>query len=277
MADLTRRAFVAGAALGLGVATTGCGGGDPRPDFGWLTPWMSIQTWTLRGFPLTDALDQVVALGLVRVELGSNHVSSTSAPADVDAALAELAARGLTCVTCGLEETSADAAADRRAFDFARRLGAHAILVDPPADAFAALEPLVVEYDVRLGIHNHGPGSRYPLIADVLAALAGRDPRIGAILDTGHCLRSGEDPVDAVRRLAGRLHGVHLKDVAAPEAAAPDVILGDGALDLPGVLAALRTAGLPAGAAVSLEYEANPEAPFDDIALALSRIAALAR
>ena len=37
--------------------------------------------------------------------------------------------------------------------------------------------------------------------------------KIGCCIDTGHFLRSREDPVDAAEAFAGRTYGVHLKDV----------------------------------------------------------------
>lgn len=274
---LDRREFLAGTTAGLAGLAVGGGCGDNTGRFGRFTAMLSIQTWTFRQFPIDVALDWVDQLGFARVELGSNHFSSTAADAAVDAMRAAIAARGLECVTAGLELPTADAAANRHLFEYARRLGLRTLLVDPTADSFTSLDALVAEFDVRAGIHNHGPGTRYPLIADVLAAVAGHDPRIGSILDTGHCLRSGEDPVDAIHRLAGRLYGLHLKDVATATADAPDVILGHGALDVEGVLVALRDVGVPADASLSIEYEANPDAPYDDVAAALALLEDLAR
>ncbi len=68
------------------------------------------------------------------------------------------------------------------------------------------------------------------------------------------------------------LFGLHLKDVAAPMPGAIDTILGEGVLDLPGVFRTLRAVGFPADASLSVEYEANPEAPYDDLVIALANI-----
>jgi L-ribulose-5-phosphate 3-epimerase UlaE len=77
----------------------------------------------------------------------------------------------------------------------------------------------------------------------------------------------------AIRAFAGRVHGLHLKDVAAANSAAPDVILGEGVVDLVAVFRALREIELPADATISLEYESNPFMPFDDIARCLDHVA----
>ncbi len=255
-----------------GAWAAACAGDEPR--FGGHV--MSIQTWTFRSFDLPTALDMSAMLGLDHVELGSNHVSSASGP-PVAEVLEALARRGLSCVTAGLEPTSADHAANERVFAFAVALGLRTILVAPPTDAWASLERLVAEHDVRLGVHNHGPGSPYSTIEDIAAALAGRDPRIGTIVDTGHYLRAGVDPVAALHAHRGRIFGVHLKDVAALDPAAPDVVLGTGVLDVDAVFVALRDANLPRDACVSLEYEANPGDPYDDVVAGLERAAQAAR
>ena len=78
------------------------------------------------------------------------------------------------------------------------------------------------------------------------------------VLDTGHALLAGTDPVAAVARWGPRIDHVHLKDVRldVPRRAraggpvplrtwwsAANVVLGAGDVDLPGVLDALRGGG----------------------------------
>ena len=84
------------------------------------------------------------------------------------------------------------------------------------------------------------------------------ETEIGICLDTGHYLAAGGDPVAAVTRWAGRINQVHVKDarldriaevVARDEPA--DAVwsrgvfcpLGEGDLDVQGILDALRAAG----------------------------------
>jgi sugar phosphate isomerase/epimerase len=135
----------------------------------------------------------------------------------------------------------------------------------------------VAEYDVRIAIHNHGPGARYDKVADVLKAIKGHDPRIGACADLGHYIRAGEDPVRAITLLSGRLYGVHLKDFAEPKKDAAGVILGRGQLDLAATFRALRKAEFPSDACLALEYEEKPENPLDDIRACLAAAAAGAK
>ena len=273
--QLSRRGLLgAAAATGVALVTRGCGGDDDR--FGGFR--MSIQAWTFRTFATDAMLQMVHDLGLRRVELYAAYWPIDGTPDEIAAMRARLDDLALDCMTHGTNPFTADHEANRRVFAFAQAAGIRNLLADPPADAFTSLEQLVAEYDVRIAIHNHGPGSRYPRVADVQAALAGRDARIGTTVDTGHYIRSGEDPVAAIRTLGDRLYGVHLKDVAAAAADAPDVILGtSGLLDVAGVFRALRDVAFPEDASLSLEYEANPEDPYDDVATCLDVASRAAR
>jgi inosose dehydratase len=123
----------------------------------------------------------------------------------------------------------------------------------------------VKEFDIRVAIHNHGPTHRYNKAVDVLAAIEKHDARIGACADLGHFIRSGERPTEVIRLLAGRLYGVHLKDFAEMREKTRGVILGQGHLDAPAVMAALVQVGFPADGALSIEYEENPQNPLDGL------------
>jgi sugar phosphate isomerase/epimerase len=177
----------------------------------------------------------------------------------------KLAGLGLTISGHGVNRFTADAAANRRLFAFAKAAGIRTITADPDPDSFASLDELVKEFDVRVAIHNHGPRHRYNKAADVLAAIEKHDERIGACADLGHFIRSGERPVDVIRLLTGRLYGVHLKDFAEMQDATKGVILGRGHLDVDGVFAALARAGFPADGALSIEYEENKDDPIADL------------
>jgi inosose dehydratase len=266
-----RRAILQSAAA-LALVPLGCG--SSAPSYGGFS--MSMQSWTFRMFTTAQVLGFVEQLGLAYVEMFEAHWSVAASDAEIEGMRGALDAAGIRCLTHGTNPLSADDAANRAVFEFARRAGIRNLLADPPPESFAGLEQLVAEYDVRVAIHNHGPGARYDRIEDVVNAISGRDVRIGTCVDTGHYLRSGEDPVRAIRELGTRVYGVHLKDVAAATAGAPDVVLGDGILDVEGVFAALRDVGLPADAALSLEYEANPEAPMEDVRRGLAVAAAAA-
>ena len=150
-------------------------------------------------------------------------------------------------------------------FEFAKRAGIKNITANPNPESFDSLDKLVAEYNIRIAIHNHGPGSSYDKIDDVKKAVEGRHKLIGACVDTGHFIRSREDPVKAVRELGPRVFGLHIKDEEKREKRSRNVIIGSGHLDVLGVFKALKEIKFPADGAVSLEYEANPKNPIDDM------------
>ena len=100
---------------------------------------------------------------------------------------------------------------------------------------------------------------------DVLNAVKGRHPNIGACADLGHYIRSAEDPVRVIHLLKGRLFGVHLKDFSEQKKDTKGVILGQGHLNVAGVFKALREVDYPKDACLALEYEEKPENPLEDV------------
>lgn len=247
---------------------------------------LGIQSFSLRRYALEPMLDRVAQLGLRRVELipeleilfyrlGS-HLPIDSDAAAIDRARAALAARGVEISGSGVHSVSDEGDA-RQLFEFAVRAGIPLLTIAPDDSALEALDRLCRAHPaIRLGIHNHGPYTRYDTIADVEASLVGRAPNFGACVDTGHFIRSGEDPVAALRRLGPRVHGVHLKDFADAGFFASGCLLGEGKLDLVGFFRTLRAIGFGADAALSLEFERDSDDLLEELAENVRRVVAAA-
>jgi sugar phosphate isomerase/epimerase len=226
---------------------------------------LGIQLYSLRGFPVEQALQHAKELGFEQVEFYSGMLPLDASGDEIAAMKQRVADLGMTISAHGVNGFGKDAAANRKAFEFAKALGIRNITADPDPASFDSLNELVQEFDIRIAIHNHGPRHRYNKAVDVLGAIEGRDERIGACADLGHYIRSGERPVDVIRLLKGRLYGIHLKDFAEMKEDVKGVVLGRGHLNVPAVFDALLKAGFPADGALSLEYEENPENPIADI------------
>jgi inosose dehydratase len=127
------------------------------------------------------------------------------------------------------------------------------ISADPDRNAFDTLDKLVAEYDMCIGIHNHGAKHRWKTGQQMLDAVKDHDPRIGACLDTAWSIDAGDDPVAAIRLLGPRMHDIHVKDSDGTE----DVIPGQGRLDLAGTIKAL--ADVDFDGPLTVEYENHPE------------------
>ncbi|MFO0691860.1 MAG: sugar phosphate isomerase/epimerase [Myxococcota bacterium] len=266
-------ACVASAAItGLTPALRAAGAvaGDPARAFD-----IGLQSFTLRRFAFEPMLDVLVSLGVRKVELipelgvffyrFGSHFPVTDDPAEIDRVRAAMAKRGLQISASGVHSIPDEAEA-RRLFDFAERAGIPLLTISPDDGALDAIDRLCRERPgIRVGIHNHGPWTRYDTIADVEASLAGRAPNFGACVDTGHFIRSGEDPVEALRRLGARVHGVHLKDHVEAGFFASGCLLGEGRLDLVACFRALREIGFRPDGALSLELERDGDTLLEDV------------
>ena len=226
---------------------------------------LGIQLYSLRGYPVAEALKHAKELGFEAVEFYPGMfpiAASAEQIADIKKQVADL---GLRISAHGVNGFGKDAAANRKVFEFAKAAGIGILGCDPTPEAFASLDELVKEFDIRVAIHNHGPKHRYNKVVDVLRAIEGHDERIGACADLGHFIRAGENPVEVIRLLKGRLYGIHLKDFAEMQEVTKGVILGKGHLDVPAVFAALEQVQFPADGALSLEYEENQKNPLAEI------------
>jgi sugar phosphate isomerase/epimerase len=226
---------------------------------------LGIQLYSLRGFPVDQALQHAQDLGFKHVELFGGMLPLDAPAPKISEMKQRVAQMGMTISAHGVNAFGKDAAANRRTFEFAKALGIRNITADPDPESFDSLNDLVQEFDIRIAIHNHGPRHRYNKAVDVLNAIEGRDQRIGACADLGHFIRSGERPTDVIRLLRERLFGIHLKDFAEMTEKTKGVILGKGHLDVLAVFAALLDVGFPDDGALSLEYEENPKDPIADI------------
>jgi sugar phosphate isomerase/epimerase len=264
----TRRGFlrasaaVAGASLVAGKLRFACGADGAAKKSRYP---LGLQSYTFREFPVEKAIDMAHELGFAAIEFSVKHFPPASSDDHIAEIKSKMSAAGMRISAHGVNEFGKDHAANRRIFVFAKKIGIKYLSAYPSEDAFDSLEKLVAEFDIRIAIHNHGPGALYSKIADVLVAIKGRDPRIGACADLGHYIRSAEDPVKAITLLNDRLFGVHLKDFAEQTATSRGVILGKGHLDVEGVYKALAKVNFPADGALSLEYEENPRNPVPDV------------
>ncbi|HEX4130018.1 MAG TPA: sugar phosphate isomerase/epimerase [Pirellulales bacterium] len=263
--SVSRRHFLAAAASGVaaGSALLSSRHVWAAPSSGDLK--LGLQMYSLRKIPVDDALKDAKELGFETIEMYGQMFPVTSTDDQIKEMLAKIDDLGLKLLAHGVNPFTKDHEKNRATFEFARKAGIPNITADPTPEAFDSLDKLVAEYDIRIAIHNHGPKHRYNKVTDVLNAIKDHDTRIGACADLGHYIRSGEDPVEVIRSLQGRLYGVHLKDFAEMQDKTHGVILGKGHLDVPAVFAAMRAVQFPSNGAMSLEYEEHPEDPIDEI------------
>ena len=275
--DWTRRQVLATGctavgALALGGRSFGQGSGDQEGAY---QPFkMGLQSYSLRGYTrdgradLAKALAVTKDLGLHYWESYPAHVPLTADPEKLAASKRELEAAGVAVIGYGVVPLTKNVNANRKFFDFAKAMGLKYLSASPEPGCFDVLDKLVEEYDVAIGIHNHGPEDRhYAKIDKIAQAIKDHHPKIGCCVDTGHFLRSREDPVQAVEVFGKRVYGVHLKDVKNADTF---TILGQGDLRTVDLLKAL--ARNKYDYCLAIEYEEKPEDPSEDIKACLVEV-----
>ncbi|MBN2311160.1 MAG: sugar phosphate isomerase/epimerase [Candidatus Hydrogenedentes bacterium] len=235
---------------------------------------LGCQAYSFKRFTFYEAVDKVASLGLHYIEAYPGQTLSAERPdvkfgpnmgAEVEQeVLAKLKAAGVQLVNYGVTGLMNDEAQCREVFEFAKRMGIETICSEPPEDAFDTIEPLCEEYGINVAIHNHPAPSRYWNPDKVLEVCAGRSERIGACADTGHWMRSGINPLEALKKLEGRIISFHFKDLNQMDKDAHDVPWGTGQADVQALLTEIRRQGIEA--VFSVEYEHNWENSLPEIA-----------
>ncbi len=151
------------------------------------------------------------------------------------------------------------------AFDYAKAAGMKVIIGVPAPELLPLVNKKVKQYDIKVAIHNHGPGDKiYPTPASAYERIKDLDKRIGLCNDIGHTMRIGSDPIVSAKKFADRLLDVHIKDVSEATAKGHGVEVGRGVIDIPKFLKMLiriKYSGI-----VSFEYEKDADDPLAGLA-----------
>lgn len=270
MTMISRRHFVqAGAVAAAASVLPGAGfaatqlteaGGAPSPIK------LGMASYTFRNFTRAQLIGYMKQLNLTGLNAKDAKDHLPMAADEEAKALADYAAAGISLHAVGTVYFPKDEDDDIRAkFEYAKRAGVKVIVAgDPALTTLPRLEKFVREYDIRIGIHNHGPEDKiFPSPLDVLKAVNGMDPRIGCCIDVGHCARAGTDVVEAIHAAGPRLYNMHMKDLASFTDKESQVAVGQGKMPIRGIFEALAKIKYPGW--VDLEYEINGDAPMPGI------------
>jgi sugar phosphate isomerase/epimerase len=229
---------------------------------------IGCQAYSFNHFTLFEAIEKTAEAGGKVIEfmtgqklskeepnVSFNHNASDEVIAKVQAKLKE---HGIKAVNYGVVGGK-DEAEWRKIFEFARKLGLYGITTEDTSK-LDIIEPLVKEFDIRVGIHDHPrqPNNPNYKVWDphyIVEITKNRDARIGACADTGHWQTSGLDPVYCIRVLKGRIISSHLKDKTDFGPLGHDVPYGTGVGRIGKVLDELKEQGFEGN--ISIEYEYN--------------------
>ncbi|HLY26490.1 MAG TPA: sugar phosphate isomerase/epimerase family protein [Aggregatilineales bacterium] len=120
------------------------------------------------------------------------------------------------------------------------------------------------DLDVRVLLETHDAFSSSGAVMDVLNQV----PNAGALWDTLHPYRVGEQPAETAACLAERCYHVHVKDGRRNGSDKWDlVLLGEGDVPVPGILMTLKSRGYDGWLSVEWEKKWHPEIAEPEIAI----------
>lgn len=279
---LSRRTVIqlAGAAMTMpllplaraGASASAAAPGTPRP----LPLKIGVASYSLRKLPRDKAIAALKSLRVHYVTIKDVHLARTDTPDQIRAARKEFEDAGLTIMGGGtLTWKTADEAAMRKDFEYAKLAGMPLVVCSPAPETLDLLEKMVKEFDIKAAIHNHGTEDPWwPAPSDVLKQIAKRDARMGVCMDIGHATRAGADVVKTVDLAGPRLLDLHIKDLADPTSRDSQVEVGRGVLPVADVFKALVRTKFAGH--VSLEYEINADDPVPGMLESLSYMRGIA-
>lgn len=236
---------------------------------------LGVQSYCFRNTSENAKVAEMVKeIGLKRIELCRLHPDFAKVELHAPA-IAAYKNAGVEIISTGVNKISGDIAADRLLFDFAKAAGSKVMSVNFSLATIdkelKSAEALAEEYDMKLGIHNHG-GYHWLGQAEALAWVFSKSsPRVGLTLDTAWAIDAKQSPQKLAEEFASRLVNIHFKDFTYnPDRTHNDVPVGTGILNLKDFLATLEKVGYN-GIGV-LEYEGDPADPVPALKKCVSQM-----
>lgn len=221
---------------------------------------LGVASYTLRKFSTEDALNMTLRCGINRICFKSMHLPLDSDKATIEKTLALCKEKGVTLYGGGVITMKTKEQADE-AFAYAKAAGMEMIVGVPYPDVLDYVEKLVKENNIKVAIHNHGPGDLvYPSAESAYVKIKNRDNRLGLCIDIGHTKRIDRDPEQDVKDYFDRVFDVHIKDVTSNKAEGKTCIIGRGVINIPSFLKSMVDLGYKG--TLSLEYEADENDPL---------------
>lgn len=226
---------------------------------------IAIQSWCFRHFKALPAFfEQLKACGVSATEACGVH-GDFHTPAKFGELVGAYQSAGVQIVAIGVERIHGDPAKDRAKFEFCRAAGVKHMSISFGPEVFyegklKVAEALSEEFDVKLGIHNHGGYDWLGNETILKHVFSKTSSRIGLHIDSAWALDAGQDPVKWVETFGERVHGTHVKDFVFDRAGhGEDVVIGKGNLNLPGYIGALKKIGFEGP--LVIEYEGDETNP----------------
>jgi sugar phosphate isomerase/epimerase len=231
---------------------------------------LGLASYTVRKMNLDEALAVCKRLEFKHISLKDFHLKLTSTDAQIAEAVKKCRDAGVELGSGGVIYMKSEAEVDA-AFEYARKAGMNMIIGVPQHELLPYAEKKVKETNIRLAIHNHGPGDLvYPSCESAYVLIKDRDKRMGLCLDIGHTQRIKRDPSADLKDYFDRIFEIHIKDVSLADKEGKTVEIGRGVIDIPKFLklvVKLKYAGI-----LSFEYEKDENDPVPGLAESLGYV-----
>lgn len=228
---------------------------------------LGLASYSLRELSLEDTIAVTKRLGMKSIAFKSMHLPLDSTKAKIEEVAKKVKSAGLDLYGAGVVYMKSEDEVNN-AFNYAQHAGMRVIIGVPNYELLPLVEKRVKETNIKLAIHNHGPGDDvYPSPDSVYEKVKDLDQRIGMCIDIGHTYRIGQDPSAKAKKYADRLHDIHLKDVDGLGAKGKTLELGRGIMDIPAFIKTLHK--IKYQGVVALEYEKDGKDPVPGLAESL--------
>lgn len=225
---------------------------------------LGLASYTLHKFNLDQTVAAAKRLGFKYIALKDVHLPMNSSTSDLQAAAVKVKEAGMQLYGGGVIYMKNEQEVNR-AFDYAKNAGLTTIIGVPNHDLLPLVNKKVQEYNIKVAIHNHGPGDKvYPSPESIFSRIKNLDKRIGLCLDIGHTQRIGLDPSKMAQLYAERIYDVHIKDVTGSTGQDTPLEIGRGVINIPAFLKTLIK--IKYSGVVGFEYEKDAADPLPGLA-----------
>lgn len=231
---------------------------------------LGLASYTLRKMNLDNALSVCQKLDIKHISLKDFHLKLTSTDAEIADVVKKCKDAGVELGSGGVIYMKSEAEVDA-AFEYARKAGMNMIIGVPQHELLPYTEKKVKEYNIRLAIHNHGPGDLvYPSCESAYVLIKDMDKRMGLCLDIGHTQRIQRSPSADLKDYFERIFEIHIKDVTSSDKEGKAIEIGRGVIDIPEFLKTVVKMKFPG--IISFEYEKDDPDPVPGLAESLGYV-----
>jgi len=142
-----------------------------------------------------------------------------------------------------------------RGFEIAKAIGAKCLTASSNVSTAKRIDPFAKKHKMRVGMHNHSniKPNEFATPDDFTKAMEGNSEYICINLDIGHFTAAGFDAVDYMKKNAGRIVTLHIKDRKKNQV--DNVVFGQGDTPIKEVLTTLQKGGWKIPANIEYEYK----------------------